>query len=181
MYSIKEEESLLMNLDHVDIYWIIGGSKTVANFIRQCVICRKLRRPTEIQKIADLPEDRLQSSAPFTYCGMDCFGPFIVKQGRKEIKRYGLLITCMCSRAIHIEMLDDMSTDSFINSLRCVIAIRGAVRQIRSDQGSNFIGAKNEFEKEFNVHKLTSFLTEQHCDFIMNAPSASHNGGVWER
>ncbi|XP_071123462.1 uncharacterized protein [Mytilus edulis] len=83
-------------------YWIIGGSKTVANFIRQCVICRKLRRPTEVQKMADLPGDRLQSSAPFTYCGMDCIGPFIVRQGRKEIKRYGLLITCMCSRAIHI-------------------------------------------------------------------------------
>lgn len=83
---------------------------------------------------------------------MDCFGPFIVKNGRKEVKRYGLLFTCMCTRAIHIEMIDDMTTDAFINGLRCFIAIRGAVRQIRCDQGSNFLGAKNEFEREAFSH-----------------------------
>ncbi|KAK3102368.1 hypothetical protein FSP39_010852 [Pinctada imbricata] len=156
-------------------YWVIGGSKAVASFIRQCVMCRKLRRPTEVQRMADLPEDRVEPTPPFTYCGMDCFGPFITKQGRKEMKRYGLLFTCMCSRAIHIEMLDDMSTDAFINGLRCFIAIRGAVRQIRCDQGSNFIGTKNEFER------LATYLTENQCEFVFNAPSASHTGGIWER
>jgi len=162
-------------------FWIVGGSKAVASFLRRCVVCRKLRRPTESQRMADLPHDRIEPSPPFTYCGMDCFGPFVVKNGRKEIKRYGLLFTCMCSRAIHIEMLDDMSTDAFINGLRCFIAIRGAVRQIRSDQGTNFVGANNEFKKERNVNKLSSFLAERQCDFVMNAPSASHTGGVWER
>ncbi|XP_062600914.1 uncharacterized protein LOC134262527 [Saccostrea cucullata] len=162
-------------------YWIVGGSKTVASYIRQCVICRKLRRPTETQRMADLPKERMEPSLPFTYCGMDCFGPFIVKQGRKEIKRYGLLFTCMCSRAIHIEMLDDMSTDAFINGLRCFIAIRGTVRQLRSDQGTNFIGAKNEFQKALNKERICSFLAEKHCEFVFNAPSASHTGGVWER
>ncbi|XP_062573263.1 uncharacterized protein LOC134235177 [Saccostrea cucullata] len=162
-------------------YWIVGGSKTVASYIRQCVICRKLRRPTETQRMADLPKERMEPSPPFTYCGMDCFGPFIVKQGRKEIKRYGLLFTCMCSRAIHIEMLDDMSTDAFINGLRCFIAIRGTVRQLRSDQGTNFIGAKNEFQKALNKERICSFLAEKHCEFVFNAPSASHTGGVWER
>lgn len=172
-----------ITLNHLRSYgfWILGGSKAVASFIRQCVVCRKLRRPTENQRMADLPQDRVEPSPPFTYCGMDCFGPFTVKQGRKETKRYGLLLTCMCSRAIHIEMLDDMSTDVFINGLRCFIAIRGAVRQIRSDQGSNFIGAKNEFEREANVNKVTSFLSERQCDFVMNAPYSSHTGGVWER
>lgn len=162
-------------------YWIIGGSKVVANFIRQCVICRKLRRPTECQRMADLPTERVVPSPPFTYCGMDCFGPFLVKQGRKEVKRYGLLFTCMCCRAIHIEMLDDMSTDAFINGLRCFIAIRGAVKQIRSDQGTNFIGAKNEFERETKINKVTSFLTKRQCEFVTNAPDASHTGGEWER
>ena len=100
-------------------YWVVGGSKVVANFIRKCVVCRKLRRPTECQKMAELPSDRVEKYPPFTYCGMDCFGPFTVKQGHKEVKRYGLLLTCLCSRAVHIEMLDDMSTDAFINSLRC--------------------------------------------------------------
>jgi hypothetical protein len=165
-------------------YWVVGGSKVVAAHLRRCVWCRKFRRPVEEQKMADLPEDRVETSPPFAYCGIDCFGPFKVKQGRKEYKRYGLLLTCMCSRAVHIEVLDDMTTDAFINALRCFIAIRGTVRQIRCDQGSNFIGAKNEFSealKEMDGGRLQAYLAERQCDFVMNAPHSSHAGGVWER
>lgn len=114
-------------------FWIIGVSRTVSSFIRQCVRCCKFRRPTEEQKMANIPSERIDPSPPFTFCGMDVFGPFLTKQGRKSCKRYGLLFTCFCCRAIHIEMLDDMSTDAFINGLRCFITIRGAVQQIRCD------------------------------------------------
>nr|XP_055041009.1 uncharacterized protein LOC129428127 [Misgurnus anguillicaudatus] len=165
-------------------FWIPGVNRTVASFVQHCIRCRKHRRPTEQQKMADLPSERIDPSPPFTFSGMDCFGPFFTKQGRRSCKRYGLLFTCFCCRAIHIEMLDDMSTDSFINSLRCFIAIRGAVRQIKCDQGSNFIGAKNEFAKalrEIDNNRLVTFLAEKQCDFIFNAPHASHTGGVWER
>lgn len=165
-------------------YWIVGGSKMVAQYIRQCVRCRRACRPPEEQQMADLPFDRVDPSPPFTYCGMDCFGPFQTKQGRKVQKRYGLLFTCLCSRAVHIEMLEDMTTDAFINALRCFIAIRGAVRHIRSDQGTNFVGAKNEMEKamkEMDKEKIATYLADRQCDFCMNAPSASHVGGIWER
>eukprot|EP00079_Xenopus_tropicalis_P036905 XP_017950676.1 PREDICTED: uncharacterized protein LOC101733728 [Xenopus tropicalis] len=165
-------------------YWIVNGSKTVAKHIKQCVLCRKTRRPTEDQRMANLPMDRVEPSPPFSYCGMDCFGPFYTKQDRKEHKRYGLLFTCLSSRAIHIEMLENMSTDVFINALRCFIAIRGTVREIRSDQGSNFVGAKNELRKaleEVDKERITMFLAERQCDFHMNVPDASHTGGVWER
>ncbi|XP_034382324.1 uncharacterized protein LOC117726257 [Cyclopterus lumpus] len=165
-------------------YWIPGINRAVASYIRQCIICRRLRKPTEEQRMADLPPERVEPSAPFTFCGMDCFGPFLTRQGRKENKRYGLLFTCLSSRAIHMEMLDDLSTDAFINGLRCFIAIRGAVRQIKSDQGSNFVGAKNELKealKEVNADRLAAYLAEKQCDFCMNAPYSSHVGGVWER
>ena len=165
-------------------YWIPGMNRAVASYIWHCVTCRKLRRPTEMQRMSDLPPARVEPSPPFAYSGMDCFGPFFSKQGRKEQKRYGLLFTCFCSRAIHIEMLNDLSTDSFINGLRCFIAIRGVVRQIKSDQGTNFVGAKNAFNealKEMDTDRLTAFLAEKQCDFIMNAPHSSHVGGVWER
>ncbi|KAK0148472.1 hypothetical protein N1851_011196 [Merluccius polli] len=109
--------------------------------------CRKLRKCNQEQKMADLPPERMEATPPFTYSGMDCFGPFYVKDGRKELKRYGLLFTCMCSRAIHIEVLDDLSTDAFLNALRCFIAIRGNVSQLQSDQGTNFVGARNEFQE----------------------------------
>ncbi|XP_026054611.1 uncharacterized protein LOC113040501 [Carassius auratus] len=165
-------------------YWIPGISRAVASHVHHCVTCRKLRRPTEEQRMADLPSERTNPSPPFTYCGMDCFGPFITKHGRKDHKRYGLLFTCFSSRAIHIEMLDDMSTDAFINGLRCFIALRGAVRQIKCDQGTNFVGAKNELKnalKEIDADRLTVFLAEKQCDFVLNAPHSSHAGGVWER
>ncbi|KAJ0004820.1 hypothetical protein NQD34_011034 [Periophthalmus magnuspinnatus] len=130
--------------------------------------------------MSDLPEDRVEMTPPFSYCGIDCFGPFYVKEGRKELKRYGLLFTCMCSRAIHIEMLDDLTSDAFINALRCFIAIRGHVRQIRCDQGTNFVGAKGEFlsaMKDLDQEQLNQYG----CDFVLNTPSSSHMGGVWER
>ena len=90
----------------------------------------------------------------------------------------------MASRAVHIEMLDDLSTDAFINALRCFIAIRGRVQVLRSDQGTNFLGSKNEFEKEMqelDITRLRTFMADRQCDFVMNAPHSSHTGGDWER
>lgn len=121
--------------------WILGCSSAVSSHTYKCLKCRKFRRCTEEQKMADLPEDCMQTTPPFLFCGMDCFGPFYVTDGRRELKRYGLLLTCMCSRAKHIEMLDDLSTDAFINALRSFIAVHRTVRQILCDQGTNFFGA----------------------------------------
>lgn len=165
-------------------FWIIGGSKSVAKLIHGCVQCRKLRRPTEEQKMSELPPERTEISGPFTYSGMDCFGPFLIKKARKEYKRYGLIFTCLASRAVHIEMLEDMSTDAFINALRCFISLRGAVRQLHCDHGSNFVGARNELRvalKQCDAKTIEVFLADKQCDFVFNAPSASHAGGVWER
>lgn len=165
-------------------FWTIGGSKSVAKLIHKCVWCRKLRRPAEEQRMSELPVERCETSAPFTFCGMDCFGPFVVKKGRKEHKRYGLIFTCLYSRAVHIEMLEDMSTDALINALRCFVSLRGAVSQLCCDQGSNFMGAKNELKealKQCDTKALETFLADKQCEFIFNAPSASHAGGIWER
>ncbi|XP_041865807.1 uncharacterized protein LOC121655304 [Melanotaenia boesemani] len=165
-------------------FWALGGSKAVARLIHKCVLCRRLRRSTEEQRMSELPKERLEASAPFTHCGMDCFGPFVTRQGRKECKRYGLIFTCLSSRAVHIEMLEDLSTDAFINGLRCFISLRGAVCKLRCDQGTNFTGAKRELKealRQCDTKALETFLADKHCEFIFNAPSASHAGGVWER
>lgn len=152
--------------------------------IHRCVPCRKIRGKTCQQKMADLPEVRSEDISPFTATGFDCFGPFTIKEGRRELKKYGVVFTCFSSRAVHIEMLDDMSTDAFINALRCMVSIRGPVKILYSDRGSNFIGASNEFKKavlEMQGEKLQLHLTRQECRFEFNIPSASHMGGVWER
>ena len=177
-------KGMTMNEIRSNGLWVLGLSAAVSSHIHKCVRCRRQRRSTEGQKMADLPRERVESTPPFTYCGMDCFGPFIVREGRKDLKRYGVIFTCMNSRAVHIEELDDMTTDAFINALRCFIAIRGPVQQLRSDQGSNFVGARNELAsalKELHGDKIQSYLTKNRCDFLMNVPYSSHRGGVWER
>lgn len=80
-------------------------------------------------------------------------------------------------------MLEDLSTDSFINALRCFISLRGAVHQLYCDQGRNFVGANElkEALKQCDFQALENFLAEKQCEFVFNAPSASHAGGVWER
>ena len=165
-------------------YYIIGVSRLVATLIFKCIICRRLRHKPQVQKMADLPLDRLEPSPPFTHVGIDCFGPYTVTERRKEIKRYGLVFVCQASRAIHLELLDDMSTDCFINGLRCFIAIRGSVAAIRCDQGSNFIGASAELKKAYTAiecDKVKHFLQQNHCEFIFNSPNSSHMGGTYER
>ncbi|XP_070184610.1 uncharacterized protein [Littorina saxatilis] len=136
------------------------------------------------QKMADLPLDRVEESAPFTSCGMDCFGPFIVAEGRRQVKRYGLMITCLSMRAIHLEVLDDLSADALINGLRNVIAIRGPIRTLRCDRGTNFVGASRELREAWNSiekEELKKRLEDRQCEWIFNTPKASHMGGVWER
>ena len=168
-------------------YHVINGRGVVSSVISKCVPCLKKRGRFQEQKMSDLPAERVEPSPPFTYSGMDVFGPFHIKEGRKELKRWGLIFTCLASRAIHLETLNAMSAESFINALRRFIARRGKVRQIRSDQGTNFVGAKNELAaafQELDQETINQFLSSQDCDMIdfsMNVPHASHMGGVWER
>ena len=93
--------------------------------------------------MSDLPVARLQyMRPPFHHVGIDYFGPYLIKQGRSLVKRYGCLFTCMTVRAIHIELSHSLSTDSFLCALRRFIARRGRPEHIYSDNSSNFIGAE---------------------------------------
>ena len=168
-------------------YWVINGNKEVGSVVYKCVRCLWLRGKCSNQKMADLPYNRTEAAPPFTYCGVDIFGPILVKEGRKTVKRYGVLFTCLSLRAVHIELAASLETDSFIQSLCRFVARRGAVREVRSDNGTNFVGAENELLKayeEMDHQKIGNFLTTQGCDYIKwerNTPHASHMGGVWER
>lgn len=135
--------------------------------------------------MADLPADRLEENPPFTYSAADYFGPFYIKEGRRELKRYGVLFTCMSSRAVHLETAASLTTDSFLSAYRRFIGRRGPVRQLRSDQGTNFVGASNELKtalSEINQDTLKKEMAKTSCDWIVfkiNVPSASHMGGAW--
>ena len=78
------------------------------------------------------------------------FGTFLIKEGRKELKRYRALFTCLSSRAVHIECTCSPETDSFIQALHRFVAQRGNIRVLCGDSGSNFVGAQKELEKACN-------------------------------
>ena len=139
--------------------------------------------------MADLPTDRVEICPPFTNVGLDVFGPWVIRTrklrgGASESKRWGLVFTCLSSRAIHIEVLQSMDTSSFINALRRFFAIRGPATLLRSDCGTNFTGANTELGKalkEMECAKVEKYIKEQECHWKFNPPHASHFGGVWER
>ena len=164
-------------------YWVTGANKLVKDSIRKCIRCQMMRGKPMQQLMGELPQHRVEPSPPFTHVGIDCFGPYTVKERRTELKRWGLLLTCMYSRAVHVEVLDSMTADAFITALRSFICIRGPVQTIYCDNGTNFVGAKNELHKELQAMSETqrNELKHQMIEFKFNAPGASHAGGVWER
>lgn len=82
-----------------------------------------------------------------------------------------------------MEVIESMDASCFINALRRFIAIRGPVKQIRSDRGTNFVAACRELNMLSNLDqaKVERFLTDQECVWIFNPPHASHMGGLLER
>ena len=168
-------------------YWIVGGRSAVSSHILSCVTCKKLRGKPQEQKMADLPPERTEPAEPFTHCAVDCFGPFYIKDRRSQLKRWGLLFTCLASRAIHLESVNSLSTDSFLNAYKRFVSRRGAVRTLFCDNGTNFVGGKNTLEealKEEDHANIRNELLKAECDwceFRFNVPHASSMGGVWER
>ena len=165
-------------------YWIINGNAAVRHFISRCVTCRHLRGTFGEQKMANLPSSRVEPAPQFSYCAVDYFGPWYVKEGRKEVKRYGALFTCLASRAVHIKVAHSMETDSFLQALRRFTCRRGPIRELRSDQGTNFVGAENELKaalREMDDEKIKAELLKENIDWIRNPATASNFGGVWER
>lgn len=166
-------------------YWIVGASTIIKNIISKCVICRKYQAPAMRQKMADLSMDRVTpENAPFTMVGIDFFGPFEIKQRRTVLKRYGAIFTCLKIRAVHLEIVHTMDTDSCINAIRRFMSRYGVPKFIRSDNGTNLVGAERELREQiqkFSETKLDNFMLDNNIDWEFNPPAASNFGGVWER
>ena len=166
-------------------FWIPKATSAIRKLISRCTVCRRLKGRVGEQKMANLPEDRLTpDQPPFTNVGVDYFGPFEVKRGRSTVKRYGVMFTCLAIRAVHIEIADSLDTSSCINAIRRFISRRGQVSIMRSDNGTNFVGAEKELRvaiESLNRVKIEKTLQKKGIKWMFNSPAASHQGGVWER
>ncbi|KAK0138794.1 hypothetical protein N1851_024656 [Merluccius polli] len=134
--------------------------------------------------MADLPSERLVPDLPpFFNVGLDYFGPFEVRRGRSAVKRYGIIFTCMTSRAVHLEVACSLSTDSCINAIRRFLCRRGQARHLRSDNGTNLVGSERELRealKTLDQRKIHQTLMKEGVQWSFNPPTASHHGGLWE-
>ena len=163
-------------------FWILKGRASNGRILSSCQKCRRQKAKPQIQQTADLPESRVSTGElPFTRVGVFCFGPFYVKRARSQVKCYGCVFTCLAIRAVHLGVFHLLDTSSFINALQRFIARRGSPSEIRSDNGTNFVGARHEIYKassEWNQDKIVDHLLQPTPDGSLTPPAASHMGGV---
>ena len=134
--------------------------------------------------MADLPQARFDTRHVFSSVGLDFFGPMIVETGRGREKRYGLLVTCLATRAVHLEVCQSLSTDSFLMAFRRFISRRGKPKEVFSDNGTSLRAGERELRRliqTWNVHVINDRLSQENIRWHFNPPGACHMGGAWER
>ncbi|XP_031346826.1 uncharacterized protein LOC116173472 [Photinus pyralis] len=169
-------------------YWIINGRRTAQGTIRKCARCIRYKKQTATQLMGDLPAARVTPSAPFQHCGIDYAGPIQVRawkgRGHKSYKGYIAVFVCLATRAIHLEVVSDMTTESFLAALKRFQARRGRCQHIYSDNGTNFVGASKMIEQD--VHKILQSKEIQDASTTAGTqwhfipPASPHMGGIWE-
>ncbi|XP_045508116.1 uncharacterized protein LOC123703948 [Colias croceus] len=172
-------------------YWIIKGYRATKKQLRTCITCKK-REPTKLhQLMGDMPSYRVNPAPPFYHTGVDFTGFVNVKinkgRGVKTTKGYIALFICMVTKAVHIEIVSDLSSTTFIAALRRMAARRGTPKHIYSDNGTNFVGANKIIQQEYN-ELISNFsdsfykeITEMEIERHWNCPSWPSAGGIWER
>jgi hypothetical protein len=173
-------------------FWPIAGRNVVRQIIHQCVKCYRTKPTPFIELMGNLPSDRVTPARPFIHCGLDYLGPLQVKQfrgrGKKTMKCYVVVFICLATKAIHLELVYDYTTESFLNALKRMMARRGKVKRLMSDNGSNFVGANRALQsilkslfisKEFQSD-IMSYLTDQGIEWTFIPPSSPYMGGIWE-
>ena len=141
--------------------------------------------------MSNLPKDRVTINRPFYTTGVDFGGPLLIKsstlKNAKIVKCYFAVFVCMATKAIHIELVSDLTTEAFIATLKRFIARRGNPAVIYSDNATNFLGSKNQlkelytyFKKSNNVKEIQEFLSEKETQWKFIPPLSPHWGGLWE-
>ncbi|XP_058817717.1 uncharacterized protein LOC131681029 [Topomyia yanbarensis] len=171
-------------------FWPVHGRRLVRSTVRKCFRCTRLNPEPARQHIGQLPVHRIVPSRPFSVAGVDYAGPLYLKPIHKRAapaKAYICLFICFATKAVHIELVSDLTTQAFLCALRRFIARRGRPTHIHSDNGKNFEGAKNElqqlfamFQNQEEIEKITSTCAEEGITWHLVPPKAPHFGGLWE-
>lgn len=160
--------------------WIINAKIAVRRCRARCLHCIESRTKPAAPKMADLPDFRLDINAkPFFHTGCDLFGPFTVYVGRsrRKMEVHVVIFTCMVTRAVYFEVLDDKSTANFLVAFDKLWARRGPISHMYSDNGLNFVGAQRVIDADEIQHKTA----DKRINWHFNPAYTPQFGGAWER
>lgn len=170
-------------------YWPISGRNQAKNVVRQCRVCF-LAKPKNLNYLmGNLPDVRINSYLPFYNVGTDYAGPFLLKdrrtRGAKIIKGYVCLFVCLSTKAVHLEVVSDLTTECFLACLRRFIGRRGKPAHIYSDNAKNYVGANTELKAIYafvqnNSSIIRTTLSQENITWHFIPPRAPSFGGIWE-
>ncbi|GBM53571.1 hypothetical protein AVEN_60688-1, partial [Araneus ventricosus] len=168
-------------------FWFSHGLSIVRQECHKCLTCRRAKSQSCQQLMSDLPSVRITPDRPFKKVGVDFCGPFLTKpnviRSKVKFKSYVALFICMWSKAVHIELVSDLSTAAFLAALRRFLSRRGLQFDIYSDNGTNFKGAANHLRHLFNIAKgseIQQFCTSNYIQWHFIPPYSPNHGGLWE-
>lgn len=172
-------------------FWPLALRSVTRKIILNCVTCFKLKPIFSETTMSSLPAGRVTVSRPFSHCGIDYAGPITLRESRRRnarnYKAYIAMFVCFTTKAVHIEVVNDLTSDAFIGALKRFIARRDKPSHIHSDNGTNFVGAHNQLkelakfldEEQMQID-VRHFLCNQKVSWNFIPPNAPHHGGLWE-
>ncbi|XP_036340597.1 uncharacterized protein LOC118749948 [Rhagoletis pomonella] len=170
-------------------FWIIDGRQAVKRIASNCVRCFRYKCSPQTQLMGDLPSARCNASPPFMHSGVDFAGPFNIRttkgRGHRSYKGYVALFVCLATRAVHLELVSDMTTEAFLAALTRYVSVRGLGSDLYSDHGTTFIGANALVQEEIRAFKAqlraaTSYGSTIGLTWHFIPPGAPNFGGIWE-
>ena len=168
-------------------YWKVKGRSAVKRVIRACTTCSRYAARVPSQLMGELPKSRVRYSSPFECAGVDYAGPIHLRltktRGKGTMKGYIAIFICMATRAVHIEVVEDYSSEAFIAAFHRFTARRGHCKKLYSDQGTNFVGADAQLKQMIAASssystQIVKSLAQEGTSWIFNPPSAPHFGGI---
>lgn len=170
-------------------FWILSARRTIRGVIFRCLPCYRLKAATMQPQMGDLPADRVLESRPFAGVGTDFAGPFMVKTSRirnaKTLKAYLCVFVCLATKAVHLEVVSDLTTEAFVAALGRFVSRRGMPSLIRSDCGTNYKGTDHYLTDVYNFlcknqTAIGTALSRRGISWQFDPPACPHWGGIFE-
>lgn len=163
-------------------YWIPSARQTVRNLLRHCVICQKVAgRPYKAPDPPPLIKARIQETEPFNVTGVDFTGALYVREKDGESKAYICLFTCAVTRAVHLEIVTNLTVEEFLQAFRRFSSRKSLPRLMISDNASTYLAAADEINDLFRSSSLSNVLSKKGVTWQFIPKRAPWYGGFWER